>query len=190
MKFIKRLVLVLLILFGLFYFFGMPYLREQTKKVSPEKVASYTYKGAELNVHYSAPYKKNRAIFGELVPYGKVWRTGANEPTTFTTTKAIQVIDKELPPGTYSLWTVPNRDSWKVIFNSEVPDWGVTLISGGKETTRDAKKDLVTVEVPTRRLDQPIDQFTIYFSEEGQFYLNLAWDTTKIGLPLAVSTNP
>jgi len=189
MKYIKITALVLVVLFGLFYFFGMPYLREQTKKISPEKVASYTFRGAELTVTYSAPFKKDREIFGALVPYGQVWRTGANEPTTFTTSKTVQVIDKELPPGTYSLWTVPNKDSWQVIFNTEVPDWGVTLISGGKDTTRDPAKDLVTVQVPTTRLDQPVDQFSITFGQEEQFYLSMAWDTTKINVPISISPN-
>jgi hypothetical protein len=189
MKIIKRLALVLLIVFGLFYFLGLPYLRKQTKKISPERVTSYTYKGADLSVHYSAPHKKNRVIFGELVPYGQVWRTGANEPTTFTTSKNLTIVDKNLPKGTYSLWTIPNKDSWQVIFNTEVPDWGVSLISGGKKTTRDPEKDVLQVEVPTSKLDQPIDQFIISFSQEEPMYLSLAWDTTKISIPISISPN-
>ncbi|MFS4456265.1 DUF2911 domain-containing protein [Maribacter sp. 2304DJ31-5] len=184
MRFIKRLIATLLILMGLFYFVGLPYLQKQTKKHSPEKTATYNYDGAELSVHYSGPFKKNRTIFGALVPYGKVWRTGANEPTTFTTSETIKIIDKDLPAGTYSLWTIPNKESWKVIFNTEIPDWGVTLLSGGKETTRDSNKDIVQVEVPVKRMNKEVEQFTIAFENNEQIYLSLFWDTSKINIPL------
>ncbi len=150
MKILKNLGIVFFVLGALFYFVGMPYLQKQTKKHSPEKVANYVFKGTELEVRYSSPSKKNRAIFGSLIPYDKVWRTGANEPTTFSTSGTIKIIDKELPPGTYSLWTIPNENSWKIIFNKVVPDWGVTILSGGKKTTRDAGQDFIQIEIPVR----------------------------------------
>lgn len=184
MKFLKKLVIALVILGALFFFIGMPFLRKQTKKHSPEKTTSYVLKGAELDVHYSSPSKNNRVIFGELVPYGTVWRTGANEPTTFTTSETIKIIDKELPAGRYSIWTVPNKSSWKVIFNNEVPDWGVTLLSGGQKTTRDEKQDALQVEIPVRELVKPVENFTMVFEDDNQLYLNLSWDTVKIRIPI------
>ncbi|SRR6056297_867160 len=184
MKFLKRLVIFLLVIGSLFYFFGLPYLRVQTKKNSPEKTTSYVLKGADLKVSYSSPAKKGRTIFGELVPYNKVWRTGANEPTTFTNSESIKIIDKDLEPGTYSLWTIPNKNSWKVIFNGEVPDWGVTLSSGGAKTTRDADQDVLEVEIPVRELTTPVENFTIAFEEDTQLYLNLSWDMVKIRIPI------
>ncbi|MFS4467399.1 DUF2911 domain-containing protein [Maribacter sp. 2210JD10-5] len=185
MKFLKRLVITLFILGGLFYFVGVPYLQKQTKKYSPEKTATHTFDNAKLSVNYSSPSKKNRIIFGELVPFGQVWRTGANEPTTFTNSAQIDIIDKKLPAGTYSLWTVPGKESWKIIFNKEVPDWGVTLLSGGSETTRNPKEDAVTVEVPARTIGTPVEQFTIDFkNNENQLYLNLLWDTVSINVPI------
>ncbi|MCJ7467357.1 MAG: DUF2911 domain-containing protein, partial [Maribacter sp.] len=141
MKFIKWLLVVLVVLAVLFFTVGTPYLREQTKKNSPQKTATYTKNGMDLTVNYSSPFKKGRVIFGELVPYDKVWRTGANEPTTFRTATDIKIDNKKMPAGTYSLWTIPKKESWLVLFNKEVPDWGVKILSGGKETTRKPEQD-------------------------------------------------
>lgn len=185
MKIVKKLLIVFFVLGALFYFVGMPYLQKQTKKYSPEKLTYYVLQGTELEVSYSSPSKKNRPIFGALVPYGEVWRTGANEPTTFTNSDTIKIIDKTLPPGTYSLWTIPNEGSWQVIFNKSVPDWGVTILSGGKETTRDPQQDILQVEVPVRALNETVEDFSILFEADAhQLYLNLAWDTSKIRIPI------
>ncbi len=184
MKFVKRLVITLAVLAALFFFVGLPYMQSKTKKYSPEQTATYDFKGGTITVNYSSPSKKDRVIFGELVPYGQVWRTGANEPTTFSTTKDIQIIDKALTAGTYSLWTIPNKESWKVIFNKEVPDWGVSLLSGGSETTREPEEDIIVVEVPVREQAQPIENFTIAFEEKNQLYLVLFWDKIKVKVPI------
>ena len=184
MKILKWILAVLVVVIVLFIFVGMPYLKEQTKKNSPERTATYAQNGLELEVKYSSPFKKGRVIFGELVPYNVVWRTGANEPTTFSTKTALQILDNKLPPGMYSLWTVPGPDKWMVMFNSEVPDWGVTLISGGRETTRNAENDVFQVEVPVLGLNEPVESFTIDFEEEAQLYLTLSWDKTKVRIPI------
>lgn len=166
------------------FFVGMPYMKEQTKKNSPEKTATYTQDGMDLSVNYSSPSKKGRVIFGELVPYDAVWRTGANEPTTFTTGTDITVVDQKLPAGTYSLWTKPGASSWQVIFNEDIPDWGVTVLSGGKETTRDPERDIVEVTVPSTATARPVEEFTIDFAQDTQVLLSLSWDDTKISVPL------
>lgn len=184
MKFLKKSLILVLIFAALIYFVGIPYMHNQTKKFSPNKTVFFTLKGTDLEIAYSSPAKKNRSIFGELVPYNQIWRTGANEPTTFTNQKDILVMDKLLPANTYSLWTIPNENSWKVIFNSEVPDWGVTRINGN-QTTRDADKDFLTVEVPVTYLENPIEDFVIAIETvNDQTYLGLAWDTSKILVPL------
>ncbi|WP_047245963.1 DUF2911 domain-containing protein [Maribacter thermophilus] len=185
MKLLKRLLIGLLVIGALFYWVGMPLMRKQTKKHSPEKTATYNLEGAELLVDYSSPSKKGRAIFGNLVPYNKVWRTGANEPTTFTTSQDIKIIDKPLSAGTYSLWTIPNKDVWKIIFNKEIPDWGVSILSGGTQTTRNASEDVIQVEVPARNTQQPIENFTIDFIEDrDQLYLSLSWDDKIANVPI------
>ena len=120
MKILKWILGVVIVLALLFYFVGMPYLREQTKKNSPEKTATYTQNDLSLSVTYSSPFKKERVIFGDLVPYNKVWRTGANEATVFVTGTDIKVMGKTLPAGSYSLWTIPREDNWSVILNKEI----------------------------------------------------------------------
>ncbi|WP_420593084.1 DUF2911 domain-containing protein [Robiginitalea biformata] len=187
MKIFKWIVIVFGALLLLFYFLGMPYLREQTKKHSPERTAQYEAAGITLKVNYSSPSKKGRTIFGELVPYDEVWRTGANEPTTFTTSGDIYVGGKPLPAGTYSLWTIPGREAWTIILNEEVPDWGVTLLSGGDKTTRDPEHDVVQVAVPALGLPSPVEDFTIEFDVISQdVFMRLAWDQTEV----LVKVNP
>ncbi|NNE78598.1 MAG: DUF2911 domain-containing protein [Pricia sp.] len=184
MKFLKWLLIILAVLGLLFFFVLGPYMRDQTKKHSPEKTSTYEQNGFDLTVNYSSPSKKDRVIFGELVPYNTVWRTGANEPTTFITTSDIEIGDQNLPAGTYSLWTKPNKENWLVIFNEDIPDWGVTILSGGKETTRSPENDVVEIEVPVEETNQTIENLTIDFENEGQLYLFLSWDRTKVKVPI------
>jgi len=184
MKKLKWILLVLVALVALFVFVGMPYMKDQTKKHSPQITNTYTENGLDLSVNYSSPSKKDRVIFGELVPYDVVWRTGANEPTTFTTGTAIKIIDKELPAGTYSFWTKPGKDSWEVIFNKEIPDWGVTILSGGKKTTRNMEADVVNVNVPSEQIAGIQEKLNIGFENGEQLYLALSWDQTKIKVPI------
>lgn len=184
MKYLKRTLLALAVLILLFLFAGLPYFRAQTKKFSPERNAAYEGNGMDLTVHYCAPFKKGRVIFGELVPFGKVWRTGANEPTTLTTMSDIEIVDKPLPKGTYSLWTIPGPDHWKVILNRTVPSWGVSILSGGNETTRDPEADVVNLEIPVTRLPDTAEQFSITFDGASPVNLVLTWDQTQVKVPI------
>ena len=183
-KWLIGVLVIVGVLFLLFKFVAWPMMKEETKKISPQKTAVYNQDGYDLSVAYSSPLKKGRVIFGELVPFDKIWRTGANEPTTFTTSTAIKIIDKDLPAGTYSLWTIPTAGSWKVIFNSEVADWGVTLISGGKETTRNPEADVLQIEVATNPLFTPQEEFLIDFIETEQLNLSLSWDGIVVMIPI------
>lgn len=183
-KWLIGLAIVIGVLYLLFQFVAWPMLKEETKKISPQETATYNQNGLDLAISYSSPMKKGRVIFGELVPFDKVWRTGANEPTTLTTASAIKIIDKELPAGTYSVWTIPSKESWKVILNKEVPEWGVSLISGGKETTRDPDEDVIQVTVPVRSLPSVKENLDISFKDNNQLYLSLAWDEIEIQVPI------
>ena len=184
MKFLKWLLIVIVVLVLAFFLFGKSYLKEQTKKISPEKTVTYSKNGMDLTVNYSSPFKKNRVIFGELVPYDVVWRTGANEPTTFTTGNNIKIGTKSLPAGSYSLWTIPGKEGWTFIFNNEIPDWGVTIFSGGKKTSRNADPDVLQISVPVQQLPQTVESLTIDFEDNEQLHLSLAWDHTKVSLPI------
>ncbi|HCY81466.1 MAG TPA: hypothetical protein DHV22_07640, partial [Xanthomarina gelatinilytica] len=87
------------------------------KPLSPKKIVSFKVDDIELKVFYNRPSKRNREIFGALVPYNQVWRTGANEATTFETNKSLKVGTDSLPAGKYTLWTIPNDSTWHVMFN-------------------------------------------------------------------------
>ncbi|TAG22339.1 MAG: DUF2911 domain-containing protein [Runella slithyformis] len=155
-------------------------LQSQTKKASPEATVTYQKDGADISVFYCRPSKKGREIFGGLIPFGQVWRTGANEATTFTTSKALTIGGKTLPAGKYTLWTIPNKDNWKVIFNNQQYDWGV---SWGGVASREATADVLEVEVPVQTLPSSQEMFTISFDAATSAML-LAWDTTGVSVPL------
>ncbi len=184
MKFLKWFFAIIAVIALLFYFIAMPYLREETKKNSPQKTAVYTKNGMDLQVSYSSPYKKGRVIFGELVPFDQVWRTGANEPTVLVNGSTVSIMGQDLPAGTYSVWTIPGREKWDIIFNEEVPDWGVTLLSGGKKTSRNPESDVLKIERPVINLIEEVESFTISFEETGALYLCMDWDKTKIRIPI------
>ncbi len=183
-KLAKRALLIILgiIIIG---FVGMSILKSNTKKHSPEETITHIAGSANFSVFYNRPYKKNRDIFGNLVPFGEVWRTGANEATSFTTDKDVLIDGTLLKAGTYTLWTIPNQNSWKVIFNSKAYGWGVDFKDG--KAMREPAFDVVTLEVPVQPLLNIIEQFSIYFENANGFTLMyLAWDRTAIAVPIKV----
>src|SRR5690349_12951396 len=108
---------ILLVAVIVFMLFGKQY---YTKSFSPEDHAEFQDDNLKALVFYNRPFKRGREIFGGLVPYGKVWRTGANEASWFEVSDDIHFQGRELPAGRYSLWTIPNEKSWKVILNSVI----------------------------------------------------------------------
>ena len=181
-KFKKRFFWIfgtLLVIILLFRFVIGPVIKTQTKKYSPEQHITYHQGGLELNVFYCSPIKKGRVIFGELIPYGEVWRTGANEASTFTTNKDLMIDGKELAKGIYSLWTIPGENSWQIILNSEMYEWGVKYTD--QTASRDPENDVLTVRVPVSKSLIVTESFTISFSEiEAGTLMILAWDTTVV----------
>ncbi len=163
---------------------GIYFMKKNTKKHSPEETIVHQAKETTITVFYNRPFKKERVVFGDLVPYGKVWRTGANEATTFTTDKALLIDGTSLPAGTYTLWTVPNPKSWKVIFNAKQYSWGVHMDG---TVQRDPDFDVLTIEVPVIPMLNSKEQFSIYFENANDFTLfYLAWDRTAIAVPIKV----
>lgn len=156
--------------------------RYSTKAYSPEDTVVYQDNSVEMEVFYNRPYKKEREIFGGLVPYGEVWRTGANEATTFYTSEDLLVDGSLLPAGKYSLWTIPGENSWKVIFNSKMYPWG---IDNDKKPYRQPEFDALVLEVPVRQPESQLEQFSIFFERANDFVLlNFAWDETLVTVPL------
>lgn len=111
------------------------------EKASPAKTAEGTVNGANITINYSSPAVKGRTIWGDLVPYGQVWRAGANEATIFETDKDIKVEGQDLPAGQYSFFIIPGEEQSTFIFNSETGQWG---------TQYDESKDVLRVQVPSQ----------------------------------------
>lgn len=175
---VLKIVAGLLVVIAVVLFFQ----EYSTKAHSPEELVVYEEQSLELEVFYNRPYKKERVIFGGLVPYGQVWRTGANEATTFTTNQDLFVDGSFLASGKYTLWTIPGPDSWKIIFNSKMYPWGIDT---DKRPYREPEFDALVLEVPVREMDSSLEQFTIYFDRANELIsLNLAWDETLVTVPI------
>jgi len=161
---------------------GMIGIRFYTKSFSPEETVVYNQD--KLSVTYSRPYKNSREIFGGLVPFGEVWRTGANESTTFTCNEDILFGGVPLKSGRYSLWTIPEKDYWTIILNAETGQWGVTTRS---VANRDPEEDVLSIEVPVIITPKVFEQFTISFEEhKKELDMILMWDNTLVVIPIKI----
>ncbi|MDN3595061.1 DUF2911 domain-containing protein [Zunongwangia endophytica] len=162
--------------------------RYNTKAYSPDDTVVFNNEDLSLEVFYNRPYKKGREIFGDLVPYDSVWRTGANEATIFKTNKDVMVDGSLLKKGDYTLWTIPKKDSWEVIFNTKMYPWGIDLKG---LPYRDVDFDALIVEVPVSNLNKTVEQFTIYFEEANDLvFLALSWDQTSVTVPIKIKETP
>lgn len=121
---------------------------DKSSRPSPPATATGKIGAATITINYSSPAVKGRQIWGALVPYGQVWRAGANEATIFETDKNIKVEGKALPAGKYSLFLLPTENKWQVIFNSETGQWGIKRTG---EANRDPAKDVLTVSVTPQK---------------------------------------
>jgi hypothetical protein len=151
---------------------------DKASKPSPPATATGKVGAANITITYSSPSVKGRKIFGELVPFDKVWRAGANEATIFETDKVINVGGKELPAGKYSLYAIPNATEWTIIFNSETGQWG---IKRGGDTTRDPAKDVITVMAKPVKSSGMNEKLMYTVTDKG---FSLLWDNTEV--PVAV----
>jgi hypothetical protein len=155
---------------------------KQEKRFSPEQETSFNQGDLTMKIFYNRPYKKGRVIFGGLVPYDKVWRTGANEATRFETNKPLMVGGKRLGPGKYSFWTIPRKETWTIIFNSETDQWG---INSRGEANRDPALDVLQTDIPSVEQEQEFEQFTIEFNQTGDdIEMILLWDRTLVAIPI------
>lgn len=152
--------------------------QDKSKRPSPPGIAEATLKGKKVTIEYSRPFMKGRKVVGgELVPYGKVWRTGANEATTLTTEIDLNIGGATIPAGKYTLYTLPSETGWKLIINKQTGQWG---------TIYDEKQDLVRVDMKTSQLSDPVEQFTILLEPHGDALaqLSLQWETTQVSVPV------
>ena len=146
--------------------------QDKSKRPSPPATAKCELAGGKtVTIDYSSPRKRGRNVFPDVVKYGEVWRTGANEATTFVTTGDLMVGGKHVPAGSYTLFTLPGKDKWTLILSKKTGEWG-TDYPGEKE-------DLARVEMKAGTASAPVENFTISFDKAGTgCNLKLAWDTT------------
>ena len=147
---------------------------DKSKRPSPPATATGKVNGASITIDYSSPSVKGRKIWGELVPYNKVWRTGANEATLFATDKEIKVEGKSLPAGKYSIYTIPGEKEWVFIFNSQTGQWGV---KENEETTEDPAKDVLRVTVKPEKSATFNERMKFDVGKNG---FSLLWENLKV----------
>ena len=149
----------------------------QEKRASPHDTVKATIDGANISVTYGRPYMKGRKIFGGLVPYGQVWRTGADEATILQTDKALMIGPVHVNPGKVSLYTLVDAKGWKLVLNKQVGQWGTEYAQG---------QDLARVDMKTETLKTPVEQLTLSIDKNPAGkggVLVIQWDTTKASVP-------
>lgn len=144
----------------------------EKKPLSPPAKAEGKIGSSNVIVDYSAPSKRGREIIGGLVPYGKVWRTGANAATTLRTDKNITIGALAVPAGTYTLYTIPGEKEWTLIVNRQTGQWG---------TNYDQAQDLGRVKMSVRKLKEPVETFVVGLKNNA---LTLAWENTEASVPV------
>jgi len=153
--------------------------QDKSKRPSPPASASCKFAdGKTITVDYSSPRMKGRKIFGELVPYGKVWRAGANEATAFVTTTDLTVGGKTVPAGSYTIFTIPNEDKWTLIISKKTGEWG--------DPYPGEADDFARVDMKISKLPSPVENFTIAFDQAGgTCTMRLDWETTRASIVIA-----
>jgi len=175
--FSKGLVLTLAGLFMTSLIFAQ---QDKSKRASPPETATGTVAGSKITINYSSPAVKGRKIWGDLVPYDKVWRLGANEATTFQTSKDIMVEGKKLPAGTYALYALPTATEWTFIFNSQLtqggkPIWGIKDEAG--TTTDDPKTEVLRVMAKPEKSSTFNERMKIAVNKSG---FVVEWENLKV----------
>jgi len=156
---------------------------DKSKRPSPPANAACKFSdGKTIMVDYSSPRAKGRKIFGDasekaLVPYGEIWRTGANEATTFVTDSNVKAGGKDVPAGSYTIFTVPKAGAWTLVISKKTGEWG-TDYPGEKE-------DLLRVPMSVSKTAAPVENFTIAFDQAGsKCTLRIEWENTRASVDI------
>ena len=146
---------------------------------SPPAQASAKVGAATITIDYARPSMKGRKIMGGLVPYDKVWRTGANAATTLKTDAAINIGGTDVPAGTYTIYSLPGEKAWKLIINKQTGQWG---------TQYDQAQDFARIDLKVESLPQPVELFTITLTATGPTtgQIVLEWENTRLIAPISV----
>lgn len=147
-------------------------------KPSPAASASCDLGGGKtIKTDYSSPRAKGRKIYGGLVPFGEVWRTGANAATTFVTSSDVVVGGKTVPAGSYTIFTVPTADKWTLIVNKKTGEWGIPYKYESDELAR--------VDMKDSKLPSPVENFIIAYENSGSgCTMNIDWEATRASVAI------
>jgi Protein of unknown function (DUF2911) len=133
--------------------------------------------GKSIKTDYSSPRMKGRKIYGDLVPFGEVWRTGANEATTFVPSADVSVGGKTVPAGNYTIFTVPTVDKWTLIINKTTGEWGIPYKYESNELAR--------VDMKVSKLPSPVENFTISYAKSGNgCTMQIDWERTRASVEI------
>lgn len=154
---------------------------QQDKSKRPSPPASTKCElasGKSITIDYSSPRMRDRKIFGALVPYGEVWRAGANEATTFVTTSDLMVGDAHVPAGSYTLFTLPEQNKWTLIVSKKTGEWGIPYPG--------AQDDLVRVPMTAGSTSAPVEDFKISLDKSGNgCTLKMEWEKTSASVKIS-----
>ena len=153
--------------------------QDASKRPSPPAQAQCKFSdGKMVKTDYSSPRMKGRKIFGGLVPYGQVWRTGANDATTLVTDTNLNVGGKDVPAGSYTIFTLPNADKWVLIISKKTGEWGIPYPGEGEDFTR--------VDMRVSPLPAPMENFTISFDQTGSACaMHVDWEKTRASVDIS-----
>jgi hypothetical protein len=151
---------------------------KSTRPSPPAKAECKLAGGKTVTVEYSSPRAKGRKIYGELVPYGKVWRTGANEATTLVTDTDLTVGGTAVPAGSYTIFSIPNQNRWTLIISKKTGQWGTDYPG--------SENDLARIDMKVLQLPSPVENFTIAFDKNGDgCIMRIDWETTRASVDIA-----
>lgn len=152
--------------------------QDKSSRPSPPAQAKCDLGGKSVTVDYSSPRAKGRKIFGDLVPYGQVWRAGANEATVFATNTDLNVGGTTVPAGSYTIFTVPDQSSWKLVISKKTGEWG-TAYPG-------PSNDLARIDMKADKTPSFVENFTIAFDKGGNgCTMRMEWENTRASVPVS-----
>lgn len=168
----KRLPLIAALVISMIALLGAQTL-DKSKRPSPPAQAQCKFpSGKTITTDYSSPRAKGRKIMGGLVPYGKIWRAGANEATTFVTDTDLTVNGKTIPAGKYTIFTIPNEDKWVLIVNKKTGEWGIPY--------KYESDELLRTDMKISKTPSPVEDFTIaYEQNDSTCTLRMSWENTE-----------
>jgi len=170
--------IVLLVMFAFLGTIACTAQGDKSKRPSPPASATCDLGGGQtVKTDYSSPRAKGRKVYGGLVPYGEVWRTGANEATTFVTSADIMVGGTHVPAGSYTIFTVPNADKWSLVISKGTGEWGTQY--PGQD------KDLARVDMKVSKLPSPAENFAISYEKSGNgCTMHIDWESTRASVDI------